>query len=69
MGAAAQPAEINDDRDQEPQEVDSRRRHAAVDLPRVDDGGQRQEKEAEDRQQHAPVEGALQIGREEPQQG
>jgi hypothetical protein len=68
MRAATQPAEIDDYGDQKPQEIDSRRRHAAVQFPGIDDGGERQKDEAKQRHQQTTVECALQVCREEPHQ-
>jgi hypothetical protein len=68
MRAAAEPTQINYDGDQQPQKINSCRRHAAVQFPGVDDRGERQENEAEYRQHQTIVECALQVGREEPQQ-
>ena len=68
MRAAAQPAQINDHRDQQPQKIDSRRRHAAVQFPCVYERGERQENEAEYRQHQTTVECALQVRREDPHQ-
>ena len=68
MHAATQPAQINYHRDQEPQEIDSRRRHATVKFPCVYDRGERQENEAEYRQHQTTMECALEVGREDPQQ-
>src|ERR1039458_7522514 len=63
MRAATQPAQINYHRDQQPQQINSRRRHAAVQFPCVYDRGERQENEAEYRQHQTTVECALQVGR------
>ena len=41
MRAATQPGQINDHRDQQPQKIDSRRRHATVKFPCVYDRGTR----------------------------
>src|ERR1035437_9570492 len=68
MRAATQSAQINDHRDQQPQKIDSRRRHASVQFPCVYDRGERQENEAEYRQHQTTVECALQVGREVPHQ-
>src|ERR1017187_248537 len=50
MRAATQSAQINYHRNQQPQQINSRRRHAAVQFPCVYDRGERQENEAEYRQ-------------------
>ena len=65
---ATKPAEINDHRNQQPQKIDSLRRHATVKFPCVYDRGKRQENEAEDGQYQTTVECALQVGREDPHQ-
>src|ERR1017187_7636091 len=54
--------------DQQPQEIDSRGRHATVKLPCVHDRSERQENEPEYRQHQTTVECALQVGREDPHQ-
>jgi prepilin-type N-terminal cleavage/methylation domain-containing protein len=68
MRAAAQPAQINYHRDQQPKKIDSCRGHAAVKFPCVYDRGERQENEAEYGDHQTTVECALQVGREEPHQ-
>jgi len=59
MRAGTQPAQINYHREQQPQEIDSRRRHATVKFPCVYDRGERQENEADYRQHQTTVECAL----------
>ena len=59
MRAATQPAQINYHREQQPQEIDSRRRHATVKFPCVYDRGERQENEADYRHHQTTVECAL----------
>src|ERR1700691_647540 len=66
MRAATQAAQVDDHCDQQPQKIDSRRRHAAIKFPRVYDRGKRQENETEYRKEQAAVECALQVGREKP---
>jgi hypothetical protein len=68
MRPATQPTKINYHRNQQPQKIDPRRGHAAVQFPRVNDRGERQENEAEYRQDQTTVECALQVGREKPHQ-
>src|SRR5580658_5894520 len=68
MRAAAEPAQIDDHGDQQPYKIDSRRGHAVVQFPRVNQRGERQENKAEYGQQKAIVERALQVGGKEPQQ-
>jgi len=65
---AAQTAQIKYHRDQQPQEIDSRRRHAAVQLPCVYKSGERQENEAEYRQHLTTMDCALQVRWEDPHQ-
>jgi len=62
MRTTSQPAQIDDHRDQQPQKIDSHRRHAAVQFPCVYDRGDRQENEAEYRQHQTTMERALQVG-------
>src|SRR5690242_2048569 len=66
--SAAQASEINDHCDQQPQEIDPRGGHAAVDLPGIHDRGQRKKDEPQNRKQQAAVERALQVIREQPDQ-
>jgi hypothetical protein len=68
MRPAAQAAQIDNHRNQQPQKIDPHRGHAAVKFPCVYDRGERQENEAEYRQRQPTVECALQVGREEPHQ-
>jgi hypothetical protein len=57
--ASPEPAEVNDYRDQKPQEIDSGSRHTTVDFPSVDDRRKRKENEAKHRQQQTTVESSL----------
>ena len=66
MRTLAQSAQINYHRDQQPQKIDSRRRHATVKFPCVYDRGERQENKAEYRQHQTTVECVLQVGRVDP---
>ena len=68
MRAAAQSAEINDDGDEQPEQIDSFGRHVVVDFPGVDEGGERQEKEAEHGDEESGGEGSLEVGGGEPHQ-
>ena len=61
MRSPSQPSQIDDHRDQQPHEIDSRRRHAAIKLPRVDDCRKRQENEPEYRKQESTVKCTLKV--------
>jgi hypothetical protein len=68
MGAASQASKVDDHGDQEPHKVDPLRRHAAIELPCINDRCDRKENKAEQRQQQAGMESSLQVRREKPHQ-
>ena len=67
-GSVPDTAEINDNRDDEPQNVDAFERHGIVHLPCVNNRGDGKEDEAENRNQQLMVKSALQIVGKEPHQ-
>ena len=68
MGAAAESAQIHQQSQQQPKQIDACRRHVIVEFPGIDQRGQRQEDEAKQRQHERAMEGPLQVRREEPHQ-
>ena len=68
MRAAAQSAQIDDHSDQQPEEIDSGRRHAAIDFPSIYQRGEGQEKETQYGQHQATGERALQVSGVDPHQ-
>ena len=67
-GSVPDTAEIDDDCDDQPQNVDAFERHGIVHLPGVNNRGDGKEEEAENRNQQLMVKGALQIVGKEPHQ-
>lgn len=67
-GSVPDTAEINDNRDDKPQNVDASEGHGIVNFPSVNNGGDGKEDEAKNGQEQLMVKSALQIVGEEPHQ-